>query len=73
MCPLVSITGLWLCVSYILVYNYECAERTVLAQTYTKENATKIVVLGVMGAKDFEYHSWQLVSLLLFCLCSFKA
>ena len=38
-----------------------------------KRTLLKMVVLGVFGAKDFEYRSWQLVSLLLFCLRSFKA
>ena len=41
MCPLGSITAMWLCFSCILVHNNKCVEQTVLALTYTNNIAAK--------------------------------
>ena len=41
MCPLVSITAMWLCFSHVLVHNNKCVEQTVLALIYTNNNAAK--------------------------------
>ena len=39
MCPLGSITAMWLCLSFVLVHNNKCVEQTVLALTYTNNSA----------------------------------
>ena len=41
MCPLGSITAMWLCFSFVLVHSNKCVEQTVLAQTYTNNSAAK--------------------------------
>ena len=41
MCPLGSITAIWLCFSCVLVYNNKRVEQIVLALTYTNNSAAK--------------------------------
>ena len=41
MCPLGSITAMWLCFSCLLVHNNKCVEQTVLPLTYTNNSAAK--------------------------------
>ena len=59
--PLVVFT-MWLCFSCVLVHNNKCVEQTVFVLTYTLIIVLlKIVVLGVVGAKDFEYRFYFFV------------
>ena len=50
MCPLVSITAIWLCVSNVLVYNNKSVEQG---------NAAKIVVLVVIVTSQSGYSSFR--------------
>ena len=62
MCPLGSITAMWLCFSCVLVHNNKCVEQTVLARTYTNNSAAKNSRFGGGWGQGF------LVSLLVVCI-----